>query len=374
MKLLHLSDLHIGRRLGDYSLIDDQRAILAQLAQRAQDCDAVIVAGDVYDKSSPSSEVVRMVGDFWMTLARLQKPVLVISGNHDSAEQVAYCRELLEPSGMLIAPAFSGQLTCHTLCDGHGPVRFWLMPFLKPAMVRPFYPEVSGYGDAVRFALSTAAIDPSERNVLVAHQFVLGAQRSDSEVASVGGVDEIDASLFDAFDYVALGHLHSPQRLMGGRVCYCGSPLKYSLSEEHQTKAATVVTLGAKGELTSQSFALQPKRDVRTVRGLMDELCTPEKYSEDYVRAVVTDEGALIDPVGTLRVTYPNLLDMRVENSRTGEEGELKELESAESKTPMEHFADFYRAQSNDQPPDERRIQLMRTVIEEAEGRQHEAD
>ena len=373
MRFLHLSDLHIGRRLYQYSLLDDQRHALKQLLKLAESCDAVLIAGDLYDRFSPSAEAVRVVGDFLVALSRLRKPVLVCSGNHDSAEQVAYCRELMALGGVYISPAFDGTLQKVVLHDEHGALNVYLMPYLKPAMARPYCPEVVTYEDAVRFALSAVELDTSERNVLVAHQFVAGAQSCQSETLSIGGVDEVATSLVDGFDYVALGHLHSPQRLAGGRVCYCGSPLKYSLSEAVQRKAALLVTLGEKGELSVQSEAIAPLRDVRVERGKIDELCRAEKYSEDYVYAVLEDEGALIDPIGTLRVTYPNLLGMRVENDMTGDDAQWRELEDADRKTPLEHFMDFYRAQTGDKPPDERRLGVMRAVIEEAEAKRHEA-
>lgn len=373
MRFLHLSDLHMGRRLNGLSLLDDQRAVLAQAVDWAGECDAVLLAGDLYDKAQPSAEAVRAMSDFLVALRRAGKPVFAVSGNHDSAEQVAYCRELLGECGVFLSPVFGGALERHVLRDGWGEVHVWLMPFLRPAAVRPYFENVHTYEDAVRAALSAVELDARARHVLVAHQYVSGAKPCDSETLSLGGADGVSAAAFDGFDYVALGHLHSPQRLCGGRVRYCGSPLKYSLSEERQKKAALLVELDGAGALRVEERPFAPPRDLRTVRGPLAQLADPENYSEDYVYAELTDEQALADPLGALRLTYPNLIGMRVRNSRTNEEAAEVEAADAERLTPLEHFMAFYEAQNNHQPPDERRVALMRRVIEEAEARQDAA-
>ena len=372
MKLLHLADLHIGRRLNGLSLMEDQRAMVEQVLVMAQNCDAVLLCGDLFDKAQPNAESIRLVSDLLVALSRLRKPVLAVSGNHDSPEQVAYCRELLQTGGVYIAPPYEGELVRHTLTDEYGPVHFWLLPFIKPANVRPYFPEVSTYEDAVRAVLKGAPIDFSQRNVLLMHQFVSGASTCGSESPSLGGLDPIGAEALDGFDYVALGHLHSPQRLRGGRVCYAGSPLKYSLDEANQKKAALLVTLGPKGALKAESLPFHPLRDVGILRGTLQELC--EKQSDDYLYAVLTDEGALLDPIGSLRLHYPNLLGMTVESSRAGESAVFADIETAESLTPLEHFIAFYRAQNNDQPPNERQLAILTEVVRQAEGEPHEAD
>lgn len=374
MKLLHLSDLHIGRRLNGQSLMDDQRHVLEQALDCARDCDAVLLAGDLYDKTQPSSEALKVMGDFLVALSRMKKPVFAVSGNHDNAEQVAYCRELLGATGVFMSPSFDGTLRRHTLEDAYGKVHIYLLPFLRPANVRPFFPEVRGYEDAVRAALSTVRLDKGARNVLVAHQYVGGAALCASETRLIGGIDQISADVFSDFDYVALGHLHSPQRLAGGRVRYCGSPLKYSLSEERQRKAALMVVLEEKGKLSFEERPFLPLHELRTVRGRLSDVAAPERYSEDFVYAELTDEGVLTDPLGVLRLTYPNLVGMRVHNSRTNEEMHELEMADAEALTPLEHFMTFYKGQNNLVPPDERRIAVMRGVIEEAEARLNETD
>lgn len=371
MRFLHLSDLHIGRRLNGFSLLEDQRHVLEQMLEMAADCDAVLLAGDLYDKAQPSAEAIRMVGDFLVALSGLGKPVFAVSGNHDNADQVAYCRQLLGACGVWMSPVFDGTLQPHVLHDAYGEVHVWLLPFIRPASVRPFFPDVHTYEDAVHAALSTAQRDPAARHVLLAHQYVSGAEICASETRLVGGVDEVSASAFDGFHYVALGHLHSPQKLAGGRVRYCGSPLKYSLSEEKQRKAALVVELDENGDVSVREKPIHPLRDVRTVQGMLADVAAPENYSEDYVYAVLTDEGPLLDPLGALRLTYPRLLGMRIQNSRTNEEAAFVENTDAESLSPLEHFIAFYEAQNNHQPPDDKRIRLMRAIMEEAEEKQH---
>lgn len=374
MRFLHISDLHIGRRLNGFHLLDDQKHILSQLLILAQSCDAVLLAGDLYDKAQPSAEAIRTTGDFLVSLSRMQKPVFVISGNHDTAEQVAYCRELLGECGVFMAPPFEGALTHHILQDENGPVYVWLLPFVRPSSVRPFFSNIRTYEDAVRAALETVQFAPDARHVLLAHQYVSGAEICDSETRLIGGVDQVPTSLFDAFDYVALGHLHSPQKLCEGRVRYCGSPLPYSLSEENQRKAALVVELGAKGELNVEEHPLIPLHPLRTVTGTLAEVSNPENYSEDYVFAILTDEALLLDPLGALRITYPRLLGMRLQNSRTNTEAAVMQETNAEAFTPLEHFLTFYQAQNNGQMPDEKRVAVMKRIFEEAEEKQHASD
>lgn len=374
MRFLHLSDLHIGRRISGFGLLEDQAKVLDQALEMARRADAVLIAGDIYDKAQPSAEAIRTVGDFLVRLSRMGKPVFAISGNHDSPEQVAYCRELLGECGVHMAQAFDGTMKPHVLQDEWGEVHVWLLPFIRPASVRAYFPQVKTYEDAVRMALEQAEMDPAARHVLVAHQYVSGAEVCESEMRLIGGVDQIGLSVFEGFDYVALGHLHSPQQMAQGRVCYAGSPLKYSLSEEHQHKAALMVELREKGIREIEKCPFVPMREMRTVTGKLAEVADPEKRSEDYVYAVLTDEEVLMDPMGALRMTYPRLMGMRIRNSRTNEEAAEVENADAENLTPLEHFQTFYALQNHDTPPDERRLEVMRQIIEEAEEMRHAPD
>ena len=262
MRFLHIADLHIGRRLGGISLLEDQRHILSQIVELAASSDAVLIAGDIYNRAQPGGDAVRLTGGFLSRLAALGKPVFAVAGNHDGAELVDYCGGILAESGVHVAGDYDGTLPRLVLRDAFGEIHVYLMPFIKPLRVRAALgrQDIQSYEDAVRAVLERAGLDPAARNVLVAHQFVSGAATSDSEERTVGGQDEIPAALFEGFDYVALGHLHSPQRLAGGRACYSGSPLKYALSESRQRKGALWVELGAKGELRTEIAPLKPLR------------------------------------------------------------------------------------------------------------------
>ena len=248
MKLIHLSDLHIGKRVSEISMLDDQRYILSSILSIIDDekPDAVLIAGDVYDKSIPSTEAVELFDEFLVSLAKRKIRVLIISGNHDSAERLAFGNRLLDSTGIHISPAYQGTVEPVVLSDNAGVVNFWLLPFIKPAHVKRCHPDknIESYTDACRVAIEKMAIDPAKRNVLLTHQFVTGAATCSSEELSVGGSENVDASVFDAFDYVALGHIHGPQNIGCNRIRYCGTPLKYSISEENHHKSVTVVHLG----------------------------------------------------------------------------------------------------------------------------------
>lgn len=379
MNFLHVSDLHIGKKLCGKSIMDDQRHILAEILEMAAapGIDALLVAGDLYDKSQPSGEAVELTGSFLTELAKLGKPCFIVSGNHDSPEQVAYCESILSGASIFVSPAFSAAPARHVLRDEFGEVHLYLLPFVRPMQVRRAFPEraaeIRSYADAVRVAVEEMHIDPSARNVLVAHQFVLGAsapELTDSEERMVGGVDAVPAEVFDIFDYVALGHLHVPQRVRGECVRYAGSPLKYSLSEERQRKAALRVCLGAKGEdgaaLEVEKLPYHPLRDVRSIRGTLAELTADAGVCMDYVFVTLTDELPPLDPLGSLLQSYPNLVQLRMENSRTGGNAPIP-LERVEERSPLEHFVHFFRAQNNGQEPNAAQMALLRQVVEEAE-------
>ena len=383
MNFLHVSDLHIGKKLCGKALLDDQRHILAEILEMANapEIDAVLVAGDLYDKSQPSGEAVELASGFLTALARLGKPCFIVSGNHDSPEQVAYCESILSGASIYVSPAFNAAPARRVLLDEFGEVHLYLLPFVRPLQVRRAFParaaEIRSYADAVRVAVEEMHIDPSARNVLVAHQFVLGTsapELTDSEEHMVGGVDAVPAEVFEGFDYVALGHLHTPQRVKGERVRYAGSPLKYSLSEEKQRKAALRVRLGAKGEdgaaLEVEKLPYHPLRDVRSIRGTLAELTADAGVCMDYVFVTLTDELPPLDPVGSLLQSYPNLVQRRMENSRTG--GKVSApLERVEEKNPLEHFVHFFEVQNNGQSPNDAQMQLLRQIIEEAEVRRN---
>ena len=371
MKLIHLSDLHIGKRVHEVSMIDDQAEILDQILQIAEEeqADAVLIAGDVYDKSVPSGEAVTLFDDFLCRLARKKLPVLIISGNHDSPERLAFGNRLLETAGIHISPVYGGAIRPVTLSDRFGEVDFWLLPFVKPAHVKRFFPKetVESYTDACRVAVENMPLDREKRNVLLTHQFVTGAATCESEELSVGGSDNVDASVFADFDYVALGHIHGPQNIGSNRIRYCGTPLKYSFSEENHRKSVTVVKLGRKGELSLELRPLPPLRDLRTLRGSFAELTDPACYlgtpREDYLQILLTDEEDIPEAIGQLRVIYPNIMKLGYDNTRTRANRVLEAVAEVERKSPLELFGELYETQNN-RPMSPEQERFVRELIE----------
>ena len=354
MKLAHLSDLHIGKRLHEASLLEDQAYILDQIVEivRQEAPDGVLIAGDVYDRTVPPTEAVCLLDQFLVKLTALGAPVLLISGNHDSPERLAFGSRLLEKSRLYISSVYDGHVVPVTLEDGYGPLDIWLLPFIKPIQVRRLFPEepIESYTDALICAVGHMELDPSRRNVLVTHQFVTGGLRCESEELSVGGADNVDAAVFAPFDYVALGHLHGPQEVGSPRVRYCGTPLKYSFSEAAQRKSVTVAELGEKGELRVRTVPLTPLRDLREIKGSYDTLASRDFYSsldrDAYFHAVLTDEDDVPDAAGKLRSIYPGLLRLSCDNRRTRAGGALPQPGELETISPLELFGDFYERQN----------------------------
>ncbi len=375
MKLIHLSDLHLGKRVNDFPMLEDQAYILDRVLEIAgeEQPDAVLIAGDVYDKTVPSAEAVALLDDFLVKLADRSLPVLLISGNHDSPERLAFANRLMEGRGVYIAPVYHGEVSPVTLEDDRGPVDFWLLPFLKPAHIRRFFPEegVESFTDAMACAIRHMPLDPARRNVLVTHQFVTGAARCESEEVSVGGADNVDASVFAPFDYVALGHLHGPQNVGGERIRYCGTPLKYSFSEAGHQKSVTIVELGEKGSLEVRAVPLLPQRDMVELLGSFAQLKSPEFYGQvdrdAYVRVILTDENDIYDAMGQLRPVYPNLMALDYDNLRT-RSGAVVLEEADVKRDPLELFADFYQQQNHQPMSEEQRrylTELLETIQEE---------
>lgn len=372
MKLIHLSDLHLGKRVNGFSMMEDQRYILKQILELVQEehPDGLLIAGDVYDKGIPTVEAVQLLNDFLCRLAQAGIPVLLISGNHDSAERLAFGAELLESRRVHISPVYDGKLKKVTLTDEYGPVHVYLMPFLKPAYVRHVHPEAEAdsYESAVQAVLDRTSVNFAERNVLVAHQFVTGAKSCESEEISVGGIEQVNSLVFRNFDYVALGHIHSPQSVGRETVRYCGTPLKYSFSESRQTKTVTLVTLGPKGEVQIEERPLVPLRDMRSIKGTYEEVTRRSFYensnTKDYLQVVLTDEEDVLDGLQKLRVIYPNLMQLVYDNRRTRENRSLVQEEMDQRKSEAELFAEFYQLQNN-QPMDAWQEDFVRELMEE---------
>lgn len=373
MKILHLSDLHLGKRVNEFSLIEDQAYILDEIVDIAtRECpDAVIVAGDVYDKAVPPAEAVQLMDDFLCRLAELKLPTFVISGNHDSAERLSFASRLIDLSGIHLSPTYSGTVAPVVLEDEYGEVAFYLLPFVKPVHVRQCFPdeEVATYTDAVRTAVEQMGMEAGRRNVLVAHQFVTGATAAGSEELSVGGLDNVDLSVFDAFDYVALGHIHGAQQVGRATVRYSGSPLKYTFAEARQHKSVTLVELREKGTVEVRMVELHPLRDMRELRGTFDEIASrrflPGEKKDDYMHITLTDEEDVADAIGQLRLVYPNLMRLDYDNHRT--RATAIPLSAVEMKKPIELFAELYELQ-NGQPMSEEQRQYAERLIEEVFG------
>ncbi|MBQ9952503.1 MAG: exonuclease SbcCD subunit D [Clostridia bacterium] len=367
MKFLHVSDIHLGKRLYGCSLNEDHEAVLEQILGLAarSDVDAVLVAGDVYNRAQPQPDAISLFSAFLTRLAGLGKPVFVVRGNHDGEAQLAYAAPLLASADIHVSEVFSGGMAKITLSDEFGPVNVYLLPFIRPVQARKFYPDagIETYADAVSAVIGAAGVDESERNILVTHQYVLGAQTSDSEERSIGGVDQIPPAVFSAFDYVALGHLHKSQTMASGKIRYCGAPLVYSFDECGQEKSATIVTVGAKGEVNGfELVPFEPLHPCRRLEGTLAELCAQPR-SEDYVQIHLTDAVRPLDPVGTLKLTYPNLLNLTFARIEAGEDVEsVQEFEPALD--PLEHFIAFYAHQNKKQPSDAQ-IELVRGILQE---------
>lgn len=371
MKLIHLSDLHLGKRVGEVSMLEDQAYILDRVLDIVDGAgpDALLIAGDVYDKSVPSAEAVTLFDDFLCRLARRKLPVLVISGNHDSPERLAFGSRLMEGAGVYLSPVYDGNVKPITLTDEHGPVDFWLLPFLKPAHLRRFYPEetIDSYTDAVGAAIAHMNIDPSRRNVLLCHQFVTGAATCESEELIVGGTDNVDAAVFDGFDYVALGHLHGPQNVGSSRIRYCGTPLKYSFSEASQYKSVTVAELGEKGDLTLHTVPLTPRHDMRVIQGTFAQLTGEggdNGEREDYLHIILTDEEDVPEALGRLRLVYPNILKLSYDNTRTRTSQSVDRAQRVAQKSPLELFEELYETQNN-QPMSQEQRDFAQRLIEQ---------
>lgn len=377
MKFIHLSDLHIGKRVNEFSMLEDQKYILAQILElvEMERADGVILAGDLYDKPVPPAEAVRVLDAFLTRLAEMGMPVFAVSGNHDSAERVAFGAQLFSGRGVYVSPVYDGKVEYISQRDSFGEVRVYLLPFVKPAVVRHVFEEeeIDSYQDAVRAAVEHMEVDPAVRNVLVAHQFVTGAARCESEEILVGGLDNVDAAVFDQFDYVALGHIHSPQHVGRETVRYCGTPLKYSFSEAGQEKSVTVVELGDKGDVGIRKIPLKPLRDMRRIRGSYMEVTDRAFYQdmnmEDYVQITLTDEEDVPDGMQKLRVIYPNLMRLEYDNTRTRESGDVNGACEVEQKSELELFGEFYELQNN-QAMSGKQEAFVRRLIEEVQERQ----
>lgn len=372
MKFIHLSDLHLGKRLYEFSMICDQEYILNQILKIIDEngAEGVLIAGDVYDKPVPPAEAVLLFDRFLTGLRERNLEVFVISGNHDSRERLAFGSEIMRRSGIHLSPVFSGEISPEIVEDEYGPLYVWMMPFLRPADVRHFFPEekIESYNDAVHAVIRRMEIDTGRRNLMVAHQFVTGAFRSDSEDISVGGLDNVDRAAFEPFDYTALGHIHSPQQIPGALARYCGSPLKYSFSEANQQKSVVLIDIKEKGSLDIRLIPLVPCREMRELRGSYEELTSRKNYentdTDAYIHVTLTDDGDIHDAVGRLRTIYPNIMLLDYDNRRTRSAEEAGWDSSGEEKSEIDFFAELFELQ-NGRAMDEEERRMIAGVFEQ---------
>ncbi len=383
MKFIHLSDLHLGKRVNDFSMIDDQRFILERILgvideEKPQ---AVLIAGDVYDKPLPPAEAVRLFDEFICRLSEKDTELFIISGNHDSAERLSFGSQIMDRQGIHFAGGYDGSTRCFSLNDEFGKVNFYMLPFIKPVHVRQAFIDdetaggITDFTGAVGYAIDKMRVNTSERNVLIAHQFCTGAIRSESEDISVGGLDNVDASVFEPFDYTALGHLHGPQPVGTSNIRYSGSPLKYSFSEAEQIKSVTVVELGEKKNgvcsVHLKTTELLPLRDMKVIRGNFRQLTDKNYYkhidTDDYMRIILTDEEDVIGALSSLRAIYPNIMRLEYDNVRTRSSAIIPDAEGNDNRTPLEIFAGLYEAQ-NGKAMDDKQSAMVSRLIEKVWG------
>ncbi len=376
MKLIHLSDLHIGKKVNGFSMLQDQSYILNQILEKIDEephIDVVILAGDIYDKPVPSAEAVQLFDHFLSELATRSFNTMIISGNHDSAERIAFGSQLFSKNNIYIGRPYNGTVEPIILEDAFGPVHFYLLPFIKPTHVRAVYPdaEIISYSDAIATAISHMPIEKKDnvRNVMITHQFVAGSTPCESEELAIGGSDAIATSVFDDFDYVALGHIHGAQRVGRDTIRYSGTPLKYSFSECAHTKSMTIVELNAKDNIQIRTLPLSPLLDLIELRGTYEELTARSFYIDmnvnNYMHITLTDEWDIPDALGKLRTIYPNIMKLDYDNARTRSHVDMSLPTNVDHQSPMELFGEFYALQNADATMIPEQITYLQELMEE---------
>ena len=375
MKLMHLSDLHLGKCVNEFSMLEDQVYIINKIINIIDDKkpNGIILAGDIYDKPIPPAEAVELFDDFLYKLSQRNIKVFIISGNHDSAERIAFGSRLFDKSGIYLSPVYDGKISPIELNDDYGKINIYMLPFIKPVHVRRFFPdeEISSYTDAVSTVIKNMNMnmDNDIRNILITHQFVTGSSRTESEDISVGGSDNVDSIVFKDFDYVALGHIHRSQSCGSEYIRYCGTPLKYSFSEANDTKSITLLDINEKGNIKLDFIPLTPLRDMVEIKGTYNELILKSFYEnttlqEDYVHITLTDEEDIPDVITKLRVVYKNIMKLDYDNNRTRSISEISLINDMESKSPLELFDIFYESRNGQYLSDVQR-DFMENIIED---------
>ena len=372
MKIMHLSDLHLGKRVNEFSMIEDQNYILNEIINiiDEQKPKVIILAGDIYDKPIPPAEAVELFDDFLYKLSKRNLYVFIISGNHDSAERIAFGSRLFDKSGIYLSPVYNGKILPISVDDECGDINFYMLPFIKPVHIRRFFPDasISTYTDALNTVITDMNIDSTKRNILITHQFVTGSSRTESEDVSVGGSDNVDAYIFKDFDYVALGHIHRSQSCGSEYIRYCGTPLKYSFSESKDTKSITVIDIKEKGDIKLDFIPLTPLRDMVEIKGSYNELMLKSFYentslTNDYIHITLTDEDDIPDVITKLRVIYKNIMKLDYDNQRTRKSSEINLINAVDSMSPLELFDTFYEIQNGNHLSDAQRA-FLENIIE----------
>lgn len=377
MKILHLADLHLGKVLQEQSLIEDQKYMLDKIIEiiEKEKIEVVFMAGDIYDKSIPSTDAVNLLDDFLNKLIKMLKvKVCIIAGNHDSKERLGFGNKIFENDGLYIASKYNGNIKKVELQDEYGKLNVYMLPFIKPAETRQYFEEeIKTYEDAIKRVIENEEINENERNIIIVHQFVtaggVSPERTESEVLSLGGTDNVDVSNFDKFDYVAIGHVHKPQRIGRDTARYAGTMLKYSFSEVNHKKTVPIIDFRGKENLKFELKELIPLRDMREIQGPLEELISKENYEgtnrEDYIKAIITNEEPIYDAIGQIKKVYPNTLKLEIKNNRTSSNQEFNQadLENLKRKSELELFDDFYKMQNNENLNKEKK-EMMEKIID----------
>lgn len=374
MRIAHISDLHIGKSLHNFPLLEDQEYILDQIVKSCieKKIEVLLVAGDIYDKNVAPESGIKILRKFLKQLVEAKIKVLLISGNHDSAERLTFGGEFMTEKGIYFSKVYDGVIEPITFQDNYGPVNFYLLPFVKPSTVQHYFADekISSYEDGIRCAISHMQINTSERNVIIAHQNILNAERCESEENIIGGLDAISAEVFKDFDYTALGHIHKPQ-VISNNVLFCGTPLKYSTSELNHEKSMPVITLNEKGKNDFEFVPLIPKRDLRQIRGTLDEIMKASKQDpnnpEDFIDVILTDENEVLDAISTLRTVYPNVLKLTYDNKATRASENIEKIEAVGEKNPLEIFEAFFESRRGTKMDSEKQ-EYIQSLIEKIWG------
>lgn len=381
MKILHLADMHLGKAIQEQTLIEDQKYMLEKIIEKIkkEKIELVLISGDIYDKAIPSTEAVNLLDELLNTLVKeLKIKVCMIAGNHDSKDRLGFGNKIFENEGLYISSKYEGKIKKVELEDKYGKLNIYMLPFIKPVEVRQYFEEeIKTYEDAMNVVMKNEEIDENERNIILVHQFVtagtVSPERTESEILSLGGTDNVDISNFDKFDYVAIGHVHRPQKIGRDTARYAGTMLKYSFSEINHNKTVPVIDFKEKGNLTFELEELKPLRDMREIKGPIEQLIAPENYEgtnrNDYIRAIITNEEPVYDAIGQIKKIYPNTLKLELRNSKTNTNLEYDEanLEKIKTKSEIELFDDFYKMQNNENLNEEQ-AKIMQSIIKEVIG------